>query len=166
MFQNYYIYKSTTTKTTTTYLKTTIKVKDREIGRFITYGQTEEEDIRFKVELGNIGKLISPDEVFIFKEYDINEGGIDWIFLNKKRKEMLMNKDVIYSYIGSYKSLINAINYFGYNDLQLNEYYRNIDAKSREFGKLFKVSILISSTIKLFNPNLCLSNSERLPLYR
>ena len=139
----------------TTYLKTTIKVKDREIGRFITYGQTEEEDIRFKVELGNIGKLISPDEVFIFKEYDINEGGIDWIFLNKKRKEMLMNKDVIYSYIGSYKSLINAINYFGYNDLQLNEYYRNIDAKSREFGKLFKVEIpdIFDNTIKGWNEN-------------
>ena len=139
----------------TTYLKTTIKVKDREIGRFVTYGQTEEEDIRFKVELGNIGKLIGPDEVFIFKEYDINEGGIDWIFLNKKRKEMLMNKDVIYSYIGSYKSLINAINYFGYNDLQLNEYYRHIDAKSREFGKLFKVEIpdIFDNTIKGWNEN-------------
>jgi hypothetical protein len=139
----------------TTYLKTTIKVKDREIGRFITYGQTEEEDIRFKVELGNIGKLINPDEIFIFKEYDINEGGIDWIFLNKKRKEMLMNKDVIFSYIGSYKSLINAINYFGYNDLQLNEYYRNIDASSREFGKLFKVEIpdIFDNTIKGWNEN-------------
>ena len=145
----------------TTYLKTTIKVKDREIGRFITYGQTEEEDIRFKVELGNIGKLISPDEVFIFKEYDINEGGIDWIFLNKKRKEMLMNKDVIFSYIGSYKSIINAINYFGYNDLQLNEYYRNIDGSSREFGKLFKVEIpdIFDNTIKGWNENDFLKNT-------
>lgn len=125
----------------TTYLRTTFKVKDKEIGRFITYGQTEEEDIRFKVELGNQGKLISPDEVFIFKEYDINEGGIDWTFLNKKRKEMLMNKDVIYPYIGSYKSLINAINYFGYNDLQLNEYYRNINPESKLFGQLYKVEI-------------------------
>lgn len=94
-------------------------MRDREIGRFITYGETEDEDIRFKIELGNVGKLINPDEVFIFKEYDINEGGIDWTYLNMKRKEMLMTKDVIYPYIGAYKSIINAINYFGYNDLSI-----------------------------------------------
>jgi hypothetical protein len=134
----------------TTYLKVTIKVKDKEIARLITYGQTEEEDIRYKIELGNHGKLIAPDEVFIFKEYDINEGGIDWTFLNKKRKEMLMNKDVIYPYIGSYKSLINAINYFGYNDLQLNEYYRNTNSGSKLFGQLFKVEIpdIFNNTVK------------------
>jgi hypothetical protein len=40
---------------------------DKEIGRFFTYGQTESEDIRFKIELGNVGKLISPDDIFIFK---------------------------------------------------------------------------------------------------
>jgi len=125
----------------TTYLKFTIKVSDREIGRFNAYGQTEDEDERFKIELGNIGKLINPDEVFIFKEYDILEGGIDWTILNKKRKELLMMKHLIYPYIGAYKSIINAINYFGYNDLQLNEYYRNVDIESENFFKLFKVEI-------------------------
>ena len=137
----------------TTYLKVRIKVKDREIGRFVTYGETTEEDIRFKIELGNIGKLIAPDEVFIFKEYDILEGGIDWKILNRKRKEMLMNRNLIYPYIGSYKSLVNAINYFGYNDLQLNEYYRNIDGFSKDFNKLFKVEIpdVFDNTIKGWN---------------
>jgi hypothetical protein len=125
----------------TTYLKFTVKVADKEIARFNTLGQTEDEDERFKIELGNIGKLISPDEVFIFKSYDILEGGIDWTILNKKRKEMLMMKHLIYPYIGAYKSIINAINYFGYNDLQLNEYYRNIDNESENFFKLFKVEI-------------------------
>lgn len=125
----------------TTYCKSTFTVIDREIGRFITYGQTEIEDIRFKIELGNIGKLVSPNEVFIFKEYDILEGGIDWIYLNKKRKEMLMMKHLIYPYIGSYKSIINAINFFGYNDLQLNEYYKDINPDSERFLKLFKVEI-------------------------
>lgn len=136
-----------------TYLRTTIKVKDREVGRFIVYGQTEEEDERFKIELGNVGKLIGPDEVFIFKEYDINEGGVDWIVLNQKRKELLMNKDQIYPYIGSYKSLINAINYFGYNDLQLNEYYRNLEPGSPNFDKLYKVEIpdIFDNTVKGWN---------------
>jgi hypothetical protein len=124
-----------------TYLKLKIKVLDKELARFKVVGQTEDEDERFRVELGNLGKLIAPDEVFIFKKYDILEGGIDWTFLNKKRKEMLMMKHLIYPYIGSYKSIINAINYFGYNDLQLNEYYRNIDPESENFFKLFKVEI-------------------------
>ncbi len=126
---------------TNTYCRLTINVIDKEIGRFITYGQTEIEDVRFKIELGNIGKLIAPNEVFIFKEYDILEGGIDWTILNKKRKEMLMMKHLIYPYIGSYKSIINAINFFGYNDLQLNEYYRNINPQSEKFLKLFKIEI-------------------------
>jgi hypothetical protein len=125
----------------TTYCKLDIEVIDREIGRFITYGQTEIEDIRFKTELGNVGKLISANEVFIFKDYDILEGGIDWTYLNKKRKEMLMMKHLIYPYIGAYKSIINAINFFGYNDLQLNEYYRNINPQSEKFLKLFKQEI-------------------------
>ena len=125
----------------TTYCTVNINVIDREIGRFITYGQTEIEDIRFKTELGNVGKLVAPSEVFIFKEYDILEGGIDWTYLNKKRKEMLMMKHLIYPYIGAYKSIINAINFFGYNDLQLNEYYRNINPQSEKFLKLFKQEI-------------------------
>lgn len=124
-----------------TYLNFGIKVKDKEIGRFYTYGQTEEEDIRFKIELGNVGKLIDTNDVFIFKQYDILEGGIDWTFLNRKRKEMMMMKHLIYPYIGSYKSIINAINFFGYNDLQLNEYYKNVDTTSPEFTKLFKIEI-------------------------
>ena len=129
------------TTTTNGYLSLGIKVKDKEIGRFFTYGQTEEEDVRFKIELGNIGKLIEPNDVFIFKQYDIEEGGVDWLYLNKKRKEMLMMKHLIYPYIGSYKSIINAINFFGYNDLKLNEYYKNIDSESENFFKLFKVEI-------------------------
>ena len=124
-----------------TFLNFSIKVKDKEIGRFYTYGQTEEEDIRFKIELGNVGKLIDTNDVFIFKQYDILEGGIDWTFLNRKRKEMLMMKHLIYPYIGSYKSIVNAINFFGYNDLQLNEYYKNVDTTSPDFTKLFKVEI-------------------------
>lgn len=139
----------------TTYLSATFKVWDKEIGRFMTYGQTEEEDIRYKIELGNIGKVIGQDDVFIFKQYDINEGGVDWTFLNKKRKEMLMMRHLIYPYIGAYKSIINAINYFGYNDLQLSEYYRNIDESSHNYLQLFKVEIpdIFDNTVEGWTDN-------------
>ena len=124
-----------------TYLSTSFKVLDKELARFSVSGQTEIEDVRYLTELTNIGKNITTDDVFIFKTYNIDEQGVDWNFLNKKRKEMLYVKDTIYPYIGSYKSIINAINYFGYNDLKLYEYYLNINTDSKDFGKYVKVEI-------------------------
>lgn len=111
------------------------------ITELVIYGQTEIEDHRYFIELANTGKLINPDEVYIFKEYDINEGGIDWLYLNKKRKEMILVRNDIFNYIGSYKAIINAINYFGYNDLDLYEYFRNINLDSSNYGKLLKIKI-------------------------
>lgn len=125
----------------TTYLSVNFKVVDKELGRFNIYGQTEIEDIRYKIELSNTGHNITPDDISIFKSYDINEQGVDWGFLNRKRKEMMMVRHDIFPYVGSYKAIINSINYFGYNDLQLYEYYRNINVSSPEFFKLLKVEI-------------------------
>ena len=125
----------------TTYLKFTFNVIDKIIATIDLYGQTEIEDIRYKIELNNTGHNINPDDVFIFKSYDINEQGVDWAFLNKKRKEMIMVRNQIFSYVGSYKAIINAINYFGYNDLLLYEYYRDININSVNFYKLFKVEV-------------------------
>lgn len=138
-----------------TYLKTTIKVVDKEVGRFNVMGQTEVEDERYRIELSNTGKIISSDNVYIFKEYDINEEGIDWTYLNKKRKEMLMVRSDIFPYVGSYKAIINAINYFGYNDLELYEYYRNVNTTSENFGKLFKVEIpdIFDNTVEGWTEN-------------
>jgi hypothetical protein len=124
-----------------TYMNVNFHVEDREIGRFNIFGQTEIEDIRYKIELTNTGHNVTADDIFIFRTYDINEQGVDWGFLNKKRKEMLNVRNDIFSYVGSYKAIINAINYFGYNDLELYEYYRNVNTKSVDFQKLFKVEI-------------------------
>jgi len=124
-----------------TYLSVEFTVLDRKVAEVTVKGQTEIEDPRYEVNLGNIGKLISSNDVFIFKTYDISEQGIDWGFLNRKRKEMLLIKDQIYPYVGSYKAIINAINYFGYNDLELYEYYRNVVDSSPDYGKLFKFQV-------------------------
>ncbi len=145
----------------TTFFTTTFKLFPKEIGRFQVLGQTEIEDIRFKIELNNIGKNLTPDDTFIFREYDINEQGVDWTFLNKKRKEMLMVRPEIYNFIGAYKSIINAINLFGYNDLELYEYYRNINRKSPNFDKLFKVEIpdIFDNTVKGWQPSDFIKNT-------
>jgi len=105
------------------------------------YGETEIEDIRFKVNLKNLGIELNDDIEHIFKSSDINEDGIDYNLLNKKRKEMLLVYPEIYNYIGSYKAIINAINFFGWNDLELYEYYRNIKHDSELYQKLQKVRI-------------------------
>ena len=125
----------------TTYLSVNFTVIDKEIGSFVLSGQTEIEDIRYAAELSNIGHNIVNDEIFIFKTYDINEQGVDWGFMNRKRKEMLMVRHDIFPYIGSYKAIINSINFFGYNDLELYEYYRNVNVNSPDFAKLVKVQI-------------------------
>jgi hypothetical protein len=153
--EEYNIIENYPNENNTTKLSFRFKVWDKEIGRFNVYGQTEIEDIRYKIELNNIGKLVSSDDVYIFKEYDIKEDGIDWVFLNKKRKEMLMMKHLIYPYIGSYKSIINAINYFGYNDLELYEYYRNINVESENYFKLHKVEIpdIFDNTVEGWKEN-------------
>lgn len=136
----------------TTFLRTIISVVDKEIGSFNLIGQTEIEDIRFKTELSNTGKDINSETAWIFKEYDINEQGTDWNFLNKKRKELLLVRNQIFPYVGSYKSIINAINYFGYNDLILNEYFRNINEQSPDFQKLFKIEVpdVFNNSVKGF----------------
>jgi len=138
-----------------TYLSVDFVVLDNEIGSFDVYGQTEIEDIRYKIELSNNGQLVAPTDTYIFKSYDINEQGIDWTFLNQKRKELLMVRDQIYPFIGSYKAIINAINYFGYNDLELYEYYRNVNVDSVDFDKLFKIEIpdIFDNTVEGWTPN-------------
>ena len=123
------------------YLTVNIEVLPKDVVNIDYYGQTEIEVIRFKTELSNTGRRINPEEVFIFKDYDINEGGMDWNYLNNKRKELLMVRNDIYNYIGAYRSIINAINFFGYNDLELYEYFRNININSENYLKLSKIEI-------------------------
>ena len=118
-----------------------IEIQPKEILSCILYGQTEIEDTRFKVNLNNVGVQLEDDAYNILYLSDIEDNAVDYTLFNKKRKEMLLNYREIYDYIGSYKALINAINFFGYNDLYLSEYYRNIDKSSVLYGSLHKILI-------------------------
>lgn len=118
-----------------------IKVQPKPILKLNVLGETEVEDERFRIVLNNLGIQINEDVEKIFIESDIDEDGIDYKLLNRKRKEMLLQYPEIYNYIGSYKSVINAINYFGWNDLQLYEYYKNVNPNSPLYQKLHKVLI-------------------------
>ncbi len=136
-------------------IKVFIEVLPETIAKITLKGQTEIEDERFNVLLSNFGHNINHRDIFIFKEYDIVESGIDWIYLNQKRKEMMTNYSEIYNYLGSYKALINAVNYFGYQDLEVYEYYLNIDKNSLHYNKLHKIEIpdIFDSSVKGYTPN-------------
>jgi hypothetical protein len=105
------------------------------------YAETESEDERFKLVLENFGKKIDLENEYIFRESDIHEDLPDYDLLNKKRKELLIEGDNIYPYMGSYKALINIINFFGYYDLRIKEYFLNVDANSANYKKYMHVLV-------------------------
>ena len=130
-----------------------IIVEPKEILSCPIYGETEIEDLRYKINLNNLGVQLNDDTSIIFKETDIEDNAVDYKILNYKRKEMLSTLHEIYDYIGSYKGLINSIHFFGYNDLELYEYYKNIDKASPLYNKLHKVRIpdIFDNTIEGWN---------------
>ena len=105
------------------------------------YGEAESEDERFKLVLENFGRKIDQEKEYIFRDSDINEELTDNILLNKKRKELLLEGDKIYPYMGSYKALINVLNLFGYYDVDIKEYFLNVDQNSPDKGKFTSVII-------------------------
>lgn len=140
-----------------------ISVQPKTILTCNIYGDTEIEDERLGVNLINVGAEISTNVEPIFKETNIEEFGIDYVFLNAKRKEMLASYTEIFNYVGAYKAMINAINFFGYNDLQVYEYYRNIDTTSPLFLKLHKVLIpdIFDNSTEGFIQSNFIKDSER-----
>lgn len=105
------------------------------------YGEVTGEDERLGVLLDNLGMSIPESDMVIFKDHDIDEAATDWILLNAKRKEMLLEGHNIKPYIGTYKALVNAIKFYGYNNLTIKEYWLDINNKSQNFGKLRAVPV-------------------------
>ena len=90
------------------------------------HGEVEGEDSRLSVTLGNFGRVFTNDDSLILRETDIKEPFPNYEELNRKRKELLLSGEDIFPYLGSYKSLFNAIKFFGYYDLRVKEYWLNI----------------------------------------
>lgn len=124
-------------------LRVTLTVQPQLLAYFDIYGESEGEDERHTINLNNKNfNILQLKDFFIFKEVDINENGIDWIILNRKRKELLEIYPQIFNNVSSYKSIIQAINFFGYNDLTFTEYFQNINPDSKKFGHLFNMDLL------------------------
>lgn len=106
------------------------------------YGEGEDEEERFKVWLNNFGIKFLREDANILKDYNIKEAYPNLESLNQIRKELLVNRDEIYPYLGTYKGLINFVNILGYKDvLKVKEYWVNVNANSSYFNKLNLVDI-------------------------
>ena len=116
-------------------------VETREIANIKIYGEVEAEDERLKTLLTNIGMNLGDLDYFIFRDSNISEQSPDHILLNQKRKELLLQASSIKPFIGTYKALLRAIDFFGYDKITLKEYWLNINEQSENFGKLKAVAV-------------------------
>lgn len=111
------------------------------IAQLTFYGESESEDERLKSHMSMLGIHLTEDDEYIFNESDIKEEGINYPLLNSKRKEMMNVYPEIYNYVGSYAAIIKAMYFFGYDDLELYEYYRNLDISSPLYNSLKRVVV-------------------------
>ena len=120
----------------------------RDIARITFFAETIEEDERLKTWTYNLGYNIKPEDTIIFRNNDIEEPKPDFKLLNEKRKEILIEGHNIYPYVGSYKAILGAIKFFGYDNLNIIEFWRNINPNDPDFGKF------------VMSPKYVLSNKE------
>ena len=106
------------------------------------YGEGVEEDERFSVWARNFGIRFNREDANILKDYDIKEATPDWTKVNEARKSLLVNKEHVFPYIGTYKGLSNFVNLLGYRDvLHIKEYWENTNIRSAYYKKQFLVDL-------------------------
>ena len=123
------------------------------MGEVLVTAESIGEDERFRTLLSNFGLPDAKDIPKIFNEADINEDLPDFQIVNPKSKLMILNHDQIIPYIGTYKALINAIKWLGYDDVYFREWFKNVKENK-------KLSFIVpydakdrTQTILMFSPD-------------
>lgn len=139
-------------------------VRGTKIAAIKIYGEVEGEDERLRTLLTNIGMNLDTVDFYIFKDSNIQEGSPDYTILNQKRKELLLQASQIKPFIGTYKALLHAIDFYGYDKITLKEYWLNINEQSENFGKLTAIAVPNQDVIGFLadkNKNRDLPNSNQ-----
>ena len=100
-----------------------------------------DEDERFRTLFTNFGVPDPKWYPHVFKDYDDREDGMDWNFINKKSKELFLTYDQIFPYAGTYKALMNAVSYLGWDDVYFKEWYRFFDGEKENDIAYQKIDI-------------------------
>jgi hypothetical protein len=96
------------------------------IVEILFYGQIVGEDSRLDVLTANLGRAFYQSDSTILRTHDPSEPLPNWVEINEKRKELMVAGEEIFPYIGAYKGLIGALQFFGYQDLRIKEYWLNL----------------------------------------
>lgn len=96
------------------------------IGEIMLNAEAEGEDERYRTFFTNFGIPDPKEYNDIFSDTDINDDLPDYVSINKKSKQLFLSYNEIFPYIGSYKALLNAIKYLGYDDIFFKEWYKEI----------------------------------------
>jgi hypothetical protein len=103
--------------------------------------EAQGEDERLGRLLQNFGRDVTENQELIFRDSDVFEDMPNFLLLNQKRKEMLLQGDQIWPYLGAYKGLVNIVNWFGYYDIRIKEYWLNVNKQDVYYRKYKQVQI-------------------------
>ncbi len=97
------------------------------IGEIELIGETEGEDERYRTLFTNFG-IPDPKEFdHVYKESYTEDDKPDFVSINRHSKEMFLEYDKIFPYVGTYRALINAVHMLGYDDIFFKEWYKVLD---------------------------------------
>jgi len=125
----------------------TDKCTNTVVAEFTVWAESIEEDERLRVMTQNMGYNVIASDSTVFRDTNLKEALPDYVEINLKRKEIMLEGSNIYPFIGSYRGLINAIKFFGYDNLKVKEFWKNVNANSPQFGKYIQ-----SNTLDIFSP--------------
>lgn len=95
------------------------------LGKIKLHAEAIGEDERYRTLFTNFGIPDPKNYLDVFKDAGTDEDLENKELLNKKSKELFLTYDNIFPYVGTYKALINAVNYLGYNDVTFKEWYKS-----------------------------------------
>lgn len=96
------------------------------VGSLNMTAETEGEDERYRALFANFG-IPAPEETeSAFSDFDIYEGKPDYVSINRHSKKMFLSYSEIFPYVGTYKALVNAVKFLGYDDIFFKEWYKDL----------------------------------------
>lgn len=119
-----------------------------QVAEITFFGEVVGEDERLRLLLENFGRNIDEADAYVFRDVDVQDDRPDYIALNQKRKELLLVGEEIYPYLGSYKAFVNAMKFFGYQDLRLKEYFVNLRLSNPSERTIYYTAIEIPLDLK------------------